>query len=97
MVPFKINVEGLPVQSLVTPLDLEGKPYPVGTVVVADIEGEMRETVINRHGQAWTGDLLPAKVFTITYAKKRCEFSLLEPRDLAGTVTILPNQCLNLP
>ena len=97
MVSFKINADVWPEQTLITPIGPDGKLFPAGTVVVALVDGERRETVVDRRGQVWIGELLPSKSFAIVFAKKRCEFSLPMPSDSTGPVTVLPNQCQDLP
>jgi hypothetical protein len=56
-------------------------------VVYAVVDGEPRETVIDRRGQLWIAELLPATTFTITQAGKRCEFKLPMPDSQADAVT----------
>lgn len=85
LVPFKINAQAWPVQTLLTPLAPDGKPYSAGTVVQASVDGEARESVIDRRGQLWISELLPALSFWITQAGKRCVFSLPAPGETLTT------------
>lgn len=87
LVSFKINARVWPTQTLLTPLTPDRKTYPAGTVVHAVVDGEPRETVIDRRGQLWIAELLPATTFTITQAGKRCEFKLPMPDSQADSVT----------
>ena len=97
LVSFKINAQAWPEQSLITPVGPDGKLFSAGTVVTAVVDGSTLETVVDRRGQVWIGELLPARDFTISYAKIRCKFSLPMPSDLTGPVTVTPNQCQDFP
>lgn len=103
-VSFKINARAWPVQTLLTPLAPDGKTYPAGTVVHAVVEDELRESVIDRRGQLWIAELLPATSFTITQSAKRCEFNLPAvdgdgpPGAAAAAIsTIKPDICQEFP
>ncbi len=97
LVSFKINGQIWPEQSLVAPVDDDGKPFPKGTVVSAVVDGETRETVINRDGRLWIDELLPATAFVITHARRRCRFRLPATEDLTGPVAALRGQCEPAP
>ena len=97
LVSFKINSQTWPVQSLLKPLTADGKIFPAGTVVQATVDGEQRETVIDRRGQLWIGELLPAKVFNIMHAGKRCEFSMPLDNDGNEVASVVPVRCEEQP
>ena len=93
LVSFRINAQALAAQTFVKPIQPNGKAFPPGTLVYASVDGDKRETVINREGQVWIGELLPAKTFTITYQGKRCDFRL-EPNHMGGDVaSVVPSKC----
>ncbi|SFU38652.1 Outer membrane usher protein FimD/PapC [Polaromonas sp. YR568] len=96
LVSFKINARVWPSNSMVTPLAPGGGPFPAGTVVRAVAEGEPTETVIDRQGRMWLAELLPARVFSITHAGKRCEFDMPDPGGDAE-MAVQPRQCEDTP
>jgi len=103
LVSFKINARVWPTQTLLTPLAPDGKSYPAGTVVHAVVDDEPRETVIDRRGQLWIAELLPAATFSITQAGQRCAFKLPMPDSQADAVTaatlmtVTPGPCQDVP
>ncbi len=92
-VSFKINAETWPAQTLLTPLTPNGKPYAAGTLVNATAEGESRETVIDRRGQLWIAELLPASTFTITQSGQRCTFRIPQSGAEGSTA---PNEAISM-
>ena len=97
LVSFKINAQTWPAQSLIKPVTQDGKPFPAGTVVQATVNGDLRETVIDRRGQLWIGELLPASVFSITYAGRRCAFSMPSGNNGSDAASVTPAQCEDQP
>ena len=97
LVSFKINAQSWPVQSLLKPVTQDGKVFLAGTVVHATVSGEQRETVIDRRGQLWIGELLPASMFIITHAGRRCEFSMPPGNNGNEAVSVAPTQCQDQP
>ena len=102
LVSFKINANSWPAQTMLRPVGPTGRPFAPGTVVLATADGDVHETVIDRNGQLWIGELLPATAFSIVQAGKRCEFNMPAPDDVSTTgatepATIVAQQCKDLP
>ena len=102
LVSFKINANSWPAQTMMRPVGPTGQPFAPGTVVRATVDGDVREAVIDRNGQLWMGELLPATAFSITQAGQRCEFSMPAADDVitivtTASATIVPQQCKDLP
>ncbi len=76
LVSFRISAESWPKETLVFVPALDGNPYPPGTVVSARVDREERSTVINRKGQVWVGELLPATTFSVRYAGRQCVYKV---------------------
>ena len=82
---------------LISPLDAAGKTYPAGAVVLAEVDGEAREAVIDRRGQLWIGELLPATKFSIRHGGQRCSFNMPAPSESDEAVRLKPQQCEDAP
>ncbi len=93
LVSFRINAQAWPAQTFVKPLQPTGQLFPAGTLVVASVNGDRRETAIDREGQLWIGELIPATSFSIIYQGRLCEFSL-QPSVTSGEVAaVRPDKC----
>jgi outer membrane usher protein len=97
LVSFKINGQIWAEQPLVHPVDGDGKPFPVGSVVTAVADGEARDTVINKNGDLWIDELLPAEGFFIIQPGRRCRFLMPSSAELTGPVAAVRGQCDPLP
>lgn len=97
LVRFKINTQLWTNQTYLTPLGPDGKPFPAGRVVRALVAGEAPDTVIDKRGRVWTGELLPAARFTVTNHGKGCEFTLPPDTDGAQASTLVSDKCQDSP
>lgn len=97
MVSFKINAEVWPTQTLIIPLSASGKPYSPGTVVHAGGKDDLRESVIDRRGQLWIAELLPATSFSIKQGGKRCTYSIPQETASDRPSLVAPMQCEDQP
>lgn len=75
LVSFIVSAQAWPADTMVVVARPDGQKYPAGTVVVAD-DGSDRRTVVNREGQVWVGDLLPAPGFRILFQGQSCAYKI---------------------
>lgn len=97
LVSFRINTQAWRMQTFIQPLQPNGTAYPAGTLVYASVDGDQRETAIDRKGQLWISELIPAKMFSITYQGKRCEFALAPDTDASDVAALAPSSCKERP
>jgi outer membrane usher protein len=97
LVSFRINTQAWRMQTFIQPLQPNGTAYPAGTLVYASVDGDQRETAIDRKGQLWISELIPAKMFSITYQGKRCEFALAPDTDASDVAALAPSICKERP
>ncbi len=97
LVSFRINAQVWPTQTMITPLSASGKPYPSGTVVHAGGVDDPRESVIDRRGQLWIAELLPAASFRISQGGQRCSYAMPQAQASGQAVIVVPAQCEDRP
>ena len=93
LVPFKINTLAWPIQTFLRPLQPGGQTFPVGTLVYASVNGDEKETVVDREGKIWIGELIPATMFTIHHKGLMCKFRLLVNNTIGEVASIQPDGC----
>jgi outer membrane usher protein len=97
MVSFKVSAQAWPDQSLLTLRDAAGQPFPPGSVVSAQVDGEERSTVVDRRGRIWLSELLPATGFSVRTPGRTCQFTI-PPPDAGGQAPIIsPTSCQDAP
>jgi outer membrane usher protein len=105
MVSFRINAQSWPTDMLVQVLDEAGVPWPAGTEVRARADRQDRVGVIDRKGQLWLGELLPATRFSIRNGDNECEYDMPDPSALPANAAVgepqlaplLPRRCVRDP
>ena len=97
LVSFKINVLDMPGLSFLKPVQANGNRFPLGTLVTALFEGSVLDTVIDREGQLWVGDLMPATGFSITYKGIHCDFRLQAVGNSGEAPEVFPVHCREQP
>ncbi len=94
LVSFRVNKESWPAAGLVLVLDEAGEPYAPGTEVEARVDKQAQVGVINRKGQVWLGELLPATRFIVRRGETECEYEIPVLDAATEAAPLRPQRCV---